>query len=122
MGVLILLCVLAATSAPSGQDRRTEGPRPLTPADYARAERFLAPAVNPLVIGGQVSASWLPGDALWYRYQVPDGYEFILVDAAARTRRPAFDHAKLGEGRIVVRMARGVAAERAGKADAAKAA
>jgi dipeptidyl aminopeptidase/acylaminoacyl peptidase len=95
MGTLILLCVLAATSAPSGQERRTEGPRPLTPADYGRAERFLAAAVNPLVIGGQVSANWLPGDAFWYRYQVPDGYEFILVDPVARTRRLAFDHARL---------------------------
>ena len=95
MGLLVLLCVFAATSAPAGQERRTDNPRPLTPADYARAERFLAPAINPLVIGGQVSANWLPGDVFWYRYQVPDGYEFILVDPVARSRRPAFDHARL---------------------------
>ncbi len=95
MGLLVLMGVLAATSASSGQDRRAEGPRPLTAADYARAERLLAPAVNALVIGGQLTANWLPGDSFWYRYQVPDGYEFVLVDPAARTRRPAFDHARL---------------------------
>src|SRR5512135_818212 len=95
VAVLVLFGVLAAVSTPSGQERRPEGLRPLTPADYARAERQLAAAVNPLVIGGQVSANWLAGDSFWYRYQVPDGYEFMLVDPTARTRQPAFDHARL---------------------------
>ncbi len=92
---LAAVCVLLAVNAPSGQEHRADAPRPITAADYARAERFLASSVNPLVIGGQVSANWLPGDRFWYRYQVPDGYEFVLVDPVARTRKPAFDHARL---------------------------
>ena len=35
---------------------RGDAPRALTAADYARAERFLGPAVTPLVIGGTVAA------------------------------------------------------------------
>src|SRR5512139_1640098 len=75
--------------------RQPDAPRPPTAADYARAERFLAPAVTPLVIGGSVVPNWLSGDRFWYRNQVRDGYEFILVTPATRTRKPAFDHAKL---------------------------
>lgn len=93
--LLTLVGVLLATGAPSGQERRAEGPRPITAADYARAERFLGPGVNPLVIGGQVTPNWLSDDRFWYRNQVSDGYEFILVDPVGRTRKPAFDHARL---------------------------
>ncbi|HEX7486815.1 MAG TPA: hypothetical protein VF332_11725, partial [Vicinamibacterales bacterium] len=93
--LLTVLAALLAASAPSGQERRTDTPRPITAADYARAERSLGPSVNPLVIGGQVAANWLAGDRFWYRNQVSDGYEFILVDPTARTRIPLFDHAKV---------------------------
>ena len=93
--LLTLVGVLLAAGAPSGQERRAEGPRPITAADYARAEHFLGPGVNPLVIGGQVTPNWLSDDRFWYRNQVSDGYEFILVDPVARTRKPAFDHARL---------------------------
>ena len=44
---------------------------PVTAADYARAERFLAPAVTPLVVGGNVAATWLPDDRFWYRNMSP---------------------------------------------------
>jgi dipeptidyl-peptidase 4 len=96
VGLVVLLAVVIAATALSGQDRRPDSPRPPTAAEYARAERFLAPGVNPLVIGGQVTANWMGGDRFWYRNQVPDGNEFVLVDPVARTRKPAFDHAKLG--------------------------
>ena len=52
----------------------------LTADDYARAERFLAPAVTPLVVGGAVAATWLPDDRFWYRNAIAGGAEFILVD------------------------------------------
>ncbi len=67
----------------------------ITAADYARAEQFLAPSVNPLVIGGRVTANWMDGDRFWYRNQVAGGYEFVVVSPGARTRQPAFDHARL---------------------------
>ena len=74
---------------------RGDTPRALTANDYARAERFLGPAVSSLVIGGTVAAHWLPDERFWYRRQVVDGYEFILVTPATKTRKPAFDHARL---------------------------
>ena len=78
------------TAAPRG-----DTPRALTANDYARAERFLGPAVSSLVIGGAVAANWLPDERFWYRNQVADGYEFVLVTPATKARKPAFDHARL---------------------------
>jgi dipeptidyl aminopeptidase/acylaminoacyl peptidase len=78
--------LLAAQPAP----RQT-----VTAADYARAERFLRPAVTPLVIGGSVEANWLADGRFWYRNEVTGGNEFILVDPARKTRARAFDHARV---------------------------
>ena len=66
----------------------------LTAADYARAEKFLAPTVNPLVIGGSVNAAWLPDDRFTYRNTTADGSEFDGLDGLRRylltKRRDAF--------------------------------
>ena len=67
----------------------------VTAEDYARAESFLAASTNGLVYGASVQPNWLPGDRFWYRSTLPGGAEFILVDAAAGTRVPAFDHERL---------------------------
>jgi dipeptidyl-peptidase-4 len=67
-------------------------PSPVTAADYARAEKFLGPAVTPLVFGGNVAATWLPDDRFWYRNALADGAEFILVDPIKKTRMRAFNH------------------------------
>ena len=91
--------VASLASVMSGQDaqvnRKPDPNRGPTAADYARAERFLAPAVNPLVIGGTAVANWLPDERFWYRNQMADGYEFVLVSPTTRSRKPAFDHARL---------------------------
>jgi dipeptidyl-peptidase 4 len=71
-------------------------PRALTAADYDRAVRFLAPQVNPLVIGGTApSVKWLADGAFWYRSVRPSGTEFVRVDAKGTARQPLFDHAKV---------------------------
>ncbi|MBZ5497799.1 MAG: S9 family peptidase [Acidobacteriia bacterium] len=85
-----LAAIVAAVSPVSAQQ-----PRALTAADYAHAEKFLGPAVTPLVVGGNVSATWLPDERFWYRNTTAEGPEFVLVDPAKRTRAPAFDHARL---------------------------
>ena len=69
--------------------------RPVSAADYARAEKFLAPAVTPLVSGTSVPGTWLVDDHFWYRNVTPNGSEFILADPAKKTRAPAFDHARV---------------------------
>jgi len=82
---VVVLLALAATAAAQG-----------TLEDYNRAERFLAPNVRKLVFEGQVNPNWIERTAkFWYRNEAPAGKEFILVDAAANTRGPAFDHEKL---------------------------
>jgi dipeptidyl-peptidase-4 len=85
----------AATRTASAQGPGATLPRALTSADYARAETFLADAVNPLVIGGTVDATWLAGDRFVYRSSTADGVEFLLVDPARKTRTRAFDHDRL---------------------------
>ena len=44
----------------------------------------------------RVTPNWFTAGKFWYRNDLPAGErEFILVDADAATRRPAFDHQKL---------------------------
>jgi dipeptidyl-peptidase-4 len=66
----------------------------LTPADYARAERFMGYNTNPLVYHA-VHPAWTTGEILWYRDADADGTRFVLFDPVKLTKEPAFDHAKL---------------------------
>ena len=67
----------------------------VTAADYARAERLLPGNLAPLVYG-EVRPNWIGGaDLFWYRKTSAGKSEFVLVDAAAGTQQPAFDHARL---------------------------
>jgi dipeptidyl aminopeptidase/acylaminoacyl peptidase len=66
-----------------------------TLADYERAaglrQKFEGLAVN---VPGPVT--WIEGtNRFWYRKSVRGGNEFVVVDADALTKRPAFDHEKL---------------------------
>jgi len=70
------------------------GPRVLTSADYARAEKFLRYNTNPLVYHA-VFPAWTPDERVWYRDSGPEGDKFVLFDPAKLTKEPAFDHAKL---------------------------
>jgi len=70
-------------------------PRTMPAEEYARAERFMGYNTTPLVTGGAVRPTWLGGDRFWYRNSTSDGFEFVLVDPARRTRQRAFDHAAM---------------------------
>jgi dipeptidyl-peptidase-4 len=87
---LFVLSALAATATLSAQ-----APRALTAADYARAERLMGYNTTPLVYGGAVRGTWLSDDRLWYRNAIREGFEFVLVDPARRTRERVFDQVKL---------------------------
>lgn len=84
LGGLVLLGMSAVASAQTPA---------LTAEDYARAERFIAARTTPLVSRAAVRPNWLDDDRFWYRNQIPDGSEFVLVDPARGTKAPAFDHA-----------------------------
>jgi dipeptidyl-peptidase-4 len=63
----------------------------LTAADYARAEKFLAPSVQSLMVGGAVTPTWLPDERFWFRDQTLTGTQIVMVDPAKRTRTPYAD-------------------------------
>lgn len=86
LSALILAAPLAAQS-----------PAPLTADDYARAERFLPAMASPLVTGIGGRPNWLPDGRFWYRTSVADGFAFVLVDPARRTRGGAFDQPRLAQ-------------------------
>ena len=90
-----LILVLAAGIAwpAAAQD----APRALTAADYARAESYLGQYTNPLVTGATVRPVFLADGRFWYRNTIAEGGEFVMVDAARRTRTRAFDHARMAQ-------------------------
>src|SRR5438445_1361556 len=63
---------------------------------YRRAESMLTSNTKPLILGDAVSSQWLPdGHRFWYRVTRPGGAEFMLVDPAANSAKPAFDAARI---------------------------
>jgi len=67
-----------------------------TAADYDRAEKLPQRFANK-VTHAKVDPHWLGDSRFYFRSDLGEGKsEFILVDCEVATRRPAFDHAKLG--------------------------
>ena len=95
----LIFCAGALAQSTPPQDASAS--RVFTDADYARAEKFMSYNVDRLVYGevfggggrGAAGPTWLPGNRFWYRNTTPEGSEFVVVDAATGTRRPAFDQA-----------------------------
>jgi hypothetical protein len=64
-------------------------------ADYERA-LTLRERHEALVTGAPDPATWIDGtQRFWYRRSLNDGFEFVVMDAATRAKRAAFDHALL---------------------------
>ncbi|GMV21804.1 MAG: putative dipeptidyl peptidase IV [Acidimicrobiia bacterium] len=64
-------------------------------ADYARAAS-LRDRVNNKALNVIADNGWINGTTkFWYRKSVAGGSEFVLADASAGTKAPAFDHARL---------------------------
>jgi dipeptidyl-peptidase-4 len=69
-----------------------------TTQDYRAAEQLLRRPALPgeLVVGDKVAPRWTDGGArFWYAVSNGTGMRFVLVDPAAGTREPAFDHTRL---------------------------
>ncbi len=88
--VFAILAACFAASAPAWAQSSK-----ITTADYDRAVRFLRQNVDPLVVGGQVTAHWLPDGRFWYRNEVANGHEFIVVNPSKKSRARAFDHSAI---------------------------
>jgi Dipeptidyl peptidase IV (DPP IV) N-terminal region/Prolyl oligopeptidase family len=66
-----------------------------TLADYQRGAE-LQRKTRGLVLDMPGTATWIHDtNQFWYTHTVKGGTEFLLVDAAAATKKPAFDHEKL---------------------------
>ncbi|HEY9369686.1 S9 family peptidase [Streptomyces sp.] len=69
-----------------------------TTEDYQAAEQLLRRPARPgeLVVGDKVRPQWIDqGTRFWYAVSNGAGKRFALVDPAAGSREPAFDHARL---------------------------
>ncbi|MFD4136007.1 DPP IV N-terminal domain-containing protein [Streptomyces goshikiensis] len=69
-----------------------------TTENYQAAEQLLRRPARPgeLVVGDRVRPQWIEGGArFWYAVSNGAGRRFVLVDPAAGTREPAFDHTLL---------------------------
>ena len=66
-----------------------------TAADFARAEG-LRDRFRGLVVDAVDQTGWIDSTPrLWYRKSTRTGHEFVVADADARQKRPAFDHPRL---------------------------
>jgi len=81
------VAVLAVIASSIAFAQAAQSRRVLTTADYDRAVRMLAPALNGLVIGGTAQVTWLPDGRFWYRRPTTNGTEnVVIVDPVKRTR------------------------------------
>ena len=88
---VLCLTVLATGLIPASAALVAQGTIP----DYQRATG-LRQKYDGLVFNSVQSVRWIErSNRLWYRKTVKGGFEFMLVDAAAASKAPAFDHAKL---------------------------
>lgn len=88
-GLMIFLGALGILAPLAAQQQ-------LTREDYARAEQYLSWNIDKLVFKIQVIPQFIGrSDRFWYRNDTRDGKEFVLIDPALNTRRPAFDQVRL---------------------------
>src|SRR6186997_3139379 len=94
----LAVLVLMGTTAGVAQQKRA-----VTPADYDRAVKMLAPALNGLVVGDSANVTWLPDGRFWYARTTLTGTENIVIDPVSKTREtvatpPAGGQASPGAG------------------------
>jgi len=87
LSILLSILLFGVVSVGYGQGTRS---------DYERAMGLRDATANK-VFKDRVTARWLEGNTrFWYRNDLADGKrEFVMVDAEAGTREPAFDHGRL---------------------------
>lgn len=65
---------------------------------YVAAEAFTPARLRELVDSAAVKPTWLRGtESFWYRRLHEGKTEFVMVDAEAGTKQPAFDHTRMAE-------------------------
>ncbi len=87
-GIIILLAVSCVND---------HSVKAIKESDYRRAENMLTAHTSQLVYNADVRPQWIDDNHFWYLNHIPDGNEFILVNAEAMERITAFDHEKLAD-------------------------
>jgi len=88
---LLFICSLLA----NGQEKYE--PEQVSTEDYARAESFLSAATNPLVLKASIRPQWINEHEFWYKNMLPEGTEYVLVDASKKKRKSASDPKELSK-------------------------
>ena len=70
-------------------------PRRYSKEEYSKAEKFMPYNIDPLAYVGMVRAKWLEDGRFWYRDYASDGWFYVIVNPANKTKAPAFDQEKL---------------------------
>ncbi len=86
----VALLLIACTTSVFAQTKT------LTMDDYARAEKMLGYNTSPLVDRAGVRPTFLPDGKFWYPVLTPTGREFVLVNPADGSKKPAASLADLG--------------------------
>ncbi len=88
---LAFLAASPALSAAGAAERKLPAK-----ANYELAARFTPAKVGKMVFDTSVQPHWLETpNRFWYSYETNQGRRFMIVDVAARTRRPLFDNAAM---------------------------
>jgi dipeptidyl aminopeptidase/acylaminoacyl peptidase len=87
----VCLAILALGLVPATSSLIAQGTVP----DYQRA-MTLRDKYDGLVYNSTEQPRWIDrSNRFWYRKTVKGGHEFVVVDSDAKTKAPAFDHARL---------------------------
>jgi len=94
--LMITILIFQHVNCRSQSNRSSEIPddkSKITAADYARAEKLLPANVGKLVQNELVVPHWIgESDEFWYKRELEEGWDFVLVDAATGKKQTAFDH------------------------------
>jgi dipeptidyl-peptidase-4 len=84
---IVRVAVLAVIASSIAFAQAAQSRRVLTTADYDRAVRMLAPALNGLVMGGTAQVTWMPDGRFWYTRPTTNATgNVVIVDPVKRTR------------------------------------
>ncbi|MBU0696499.1 MAG: S9 family peptidase [Bacteroidetes bacterium] len=87
--------ILLASAALFFHHAQAQSQDSVTFKDYQNAESFLGYNTAKLISGGVVRPNWLAGDHFWFENKTANGTQFLIVDPAKKSNKPAFDHQKL---------------------------
>ena len=62
---------------------------------YRQAEKMLSWNFSPTVKNATLDPHWVTDTCFWFKRDLQEGYEFILVDSQARSEEYLFDHQRL---------------------------